>query len=76
MSIKGFLIVLVLAIAGNYAAERWVLKDPNDPNDPGFVDFKPGFGMDDVARGATIALAVIVGGGVLKKALGGKRKAA
>lgn len=74
MNLKGFLIVLLLAVLGNYVAERFVIKDPNDPNDQGFVDFKPGFGTDDIARGATIALCVVLGGGILKKALGAGKK--
>lgn len=69
---KGFLLLIVLAIAGNYLAERFVIKDPNDPNDTGLVEQAPGMGLDDFARGATIAATVILGRKLLSGVLGKK----
>ena len=55
MNVKTLLILTGAAAAGNFVAERFLLKDgPDDPS--GFIEVKPGFGMDDVARAATIAL--------------------
>lgn len=55
MNIKTLLILTGAAAAGNFVAERFILKDgPDDPS--GFIEVKPGFGLDDVARAATIAL--------------------
>ena len=55
MNVKTLLILTGAAAAGNFVAERFLLKDgPDDPS--GFVEVKPGFGMDDVARAATIAV--------------------
>jgi hypothetical protein len=46
-------------IAGNYIAERFVLKaGPDDPT--GFVMVADGLGMDDIARAACVLLAVWV----------------
>ena len=55
MNIKTLLILTGAAAAGNFVAERFILKDgPDDPT--GFLEVKPGFGLDDVARAATIAV--------------------
>jgi hypothetical protein len=55
MNIKTLLILTGAAAAGNFVAERFILKDgPDDPS--GFLEVKPGFGLDDVARAATIAV--------------------
>lgn len=55
MNIKTLLILTGAAAAGNFVAERFILKDgPDDPS--GFIEVKPGFGLDDVARAATIAV--------------------
>jgi len=55
MNIKTLLILTGAAAAGNFVAERFILKDgPDDTS--GFIEVKPGFGLDDVARAATIAL--------------------
>ena len=72
MNFKGLLIVILLAGIGNYLAERFVIKDPNDPHDTGIVDQAPGLGMDDLARATTIGLTVILGGSLARKFLGGK----
>lgn len=51
---KGLLVVFGAAIVGNIVAEKFLLKaGPDDPD--GFIEVKDGFGMDDAARGATIA---------------------
>lgn len=71
---KGLLIVFVLALLGSYLVERFVIKDPADPNDTGFVEAAPGFGMDDVARAAGLAIVIVFGGKLFRKFLG--RKAA
>lgn len=57
--IKHLLVYGGAAVAGNMIAERFILKDgPDDPS--GFVEVKPGFGMDDIARALTIAALAIV----------------
>jgi hypothetical protein len=53
MDIKKLAIGFAGAIAGNYIAEKWVLKmGPDDPT--GFVPVADGLGLDDAARAATI----------------------
>lgn len=63
---KGTLVLLGSVIAGNYLAERFLLKSsPEDST--GMFLVADGFGMDDVARAAAI-----VGVSLLaKKFLGG-----
>jgi hypothetical protein len=57
---KKAVVVFGSVIAGNYLAERFVLKaSPEDPT--GFVQVADGLGMDDVARAATILLVVWLG---------------
>lgn len=56
---KGFLVVVGAAIVGNMIAERYVLKStPEDPT--GFILVADGIGLDDAARGATIAAVYLV----------------
>lgn len=65
---KKTIVVFASVIAGNYLAERFVLKSgPDDPT--GFVQVADGLGMDDVARAATI-LAVLFLGDKLAKSIG------
>ena len=54
MQIKNIAIGIGAAIAGNYIAEKWVLKQTHD--DPhGFVDVTYGqIGLDDLARAGCI----------------------
>lgn len=57
--VKQLLIFGGAAVAGNYVAERFLLKDgPDDPS--GFVEVKPGFGMDDITRALAIAAFAIL----------------
>lgn len=70
MNIKGALVVFGSAIAGNFAAEKFLLKDPTDPNDKGLVEVQPGFGMDDVVRALAITVVVLVGQAVLGRKKG------
>lgn len=59
-------IVFGSVIAGNWLAERFVLKSsPDDPT--GFVLVADGLGMDDVARAATILLMVYVGDQIARR---------
>lgn len=63
---KKTLIVFGGVIAGNYLAERFVLKaSPDDPS--GFIQVADGIGMDDVARAATILLVVWLADSVTKR---------
>jgi hypothetical protein len=53
-------IIFASVIAGNFVAERFVLKaSADDPT--GFVQVADGLGMDDVARAACVLLMVWVG---------------
>lgn len=53
-NVKGFVVLIGAAIVGNMVAEKFLLKaGPDDPD--GFIEVKPGLGLDDVARGAAIA---------------------
>ncbi len=53
-------IVFGSVIAGNWLAERFILKaSPDDPS--GFVQVADGLGMDDVARAAAVLLMVYLG---------------
>jgi hypothetical protein len=45
------------ASVGNWIADAWILKA--GPADEGFVDMEPGFGMDDVVRGITVAVSIL-----------------
>jgi hypothetical protein len=63
---KNLAIVGVSALAGNAIAEMAVLKPTADSR--GLVLMQPGFGVDDVARAATIAVTTyfamkLLGGG-------------
>lgn len=59
--VKNLAILTAAAVAGNYVAERFLLKDgPDDPS--GFVEVKPGFGLDDITRAATIAVFAMLAG--------------
>jgi hypothetical protein len=69
---KGLLIVFVLALLGNYLVERFVIKDPNDEADTGFIEARPGFGLDDAARAGGLALVIVFGGKLARRFLGGK----
>lgn len=58
-------------LAGEYVAEKWVLKDgPDDPD--GFIQMEDGFGLDEIARGVTV---FVVTWAVLRL-VRGKKKAA
>lgn len=60
-------IVFGSIIAGNFLAERFVLKaSPEDPS--GFVLVADGLGMDDVARAATILAVLWLGDKLVRKA--------
>lgn len=72
--LKGFVVVFVLAFVANWAVEKWVLKDPADDSDSGFIVQSPGLGIDDAARAAGVALLVVLGGGLVRKLLGGGKK--
>jgi hypothetical protein len=64
--VKQVAILTGAAILGNWLAERFILKDgPDDTS--GFVEVKPGLGMDDVARGLTIAAVVMLANKYLPK---------
>lgn len=54
MKLKGPLIVFGAAVLGEWITERFVIKD--GPDDTGFIARSPGFGMDEIARGAIIAI--------------------
>jgi hypothetical protein len=71
--LKGFVVVFVLAFVANWALEKWVLKDPADASDSGFVPQTPGLGMDDAARAAGVALVVVLGGRFVRSLLGGRK---
>ena len=45
-------------LAGNWVFDQWIVRSDANPN--GFVDFTPGFGLDDVVRAATVAGTAIV----------------
>ena len=45
-------------LAGNWVVDQWVIRSEANPN--GFVDFEPGFGLDDVVRSGVVATTAIV----------------
>ena len=45
-------------LAGNFVFDQWILRSNANPN--GFVEFKEGFGLDDVTRAAVVAPTAIV----------------
>lgn len=64
--VKQIAFVAGAAIAGNWLANRYVLRvTPDSPT--GFVDISPGFGADEIATGLVIAGVFLLG----KKLLGG-----
>jgi hypothetical protein len=72
--LKGIGILFVLAFAVNFATEKWVIKDPADPEDTGFVVQTPGpWGMDEVAKALAMALGIFYGGKLVRSLLGGKK---
>lgn len=72
MNFKTIIVLLLLIAVGEFVAEKWVLKDPADPTDTGFVVKGPGFGLHTFAQAGTVALVVYFG----KKFLGKKAGAA
>lgn len=52
---KDVIVLTGAAIAGNYFAEMFLLRAP-DGSGPGFFDVNDGLGMDDLARGLSIAI--------------------
>tara|TARA_B100002049_G_C15837208_1_gene273571 strand:- start:314 stop:508 length:195 start_codon:yes stop_codon:yes gene_type:complete len=44
-------------LAGNWVVDQWVIRSAENPN--GFVDFSPGFGLDDVVRSGVVATVAI-----------------
>lgn len=71
--LKGILVLFVLAFAANWLVERFVLKDPADEQDTGFVLQKPGLGWDDAARALGVALVVHFGGKIVRPLFGAKK---
>lgn len=49
-------VVFVGVVAGNYVAEKWILKA--NPEDPGFILAANGFGLDDLVRAAVCLTAI------------------
>tara|TARA_R100001086_G_scaffold227754_1_gene146973 strand:+ start:566 stop:763 length:198 start_codon:yes stop_codon:yes gene_type:complete len=45
-------------LAGNWVVDQWIIRSEANPN--GFVDFQPGFGMDDIIRSGVVATTAIV----------------
>ncbi len=64
--ITKLLITTILAAAGIWAAEKWVLTTGAD-GDGGFVQITPGFGMDDIAQALTVAVVIAFGAGLVGK---------
>ena len=59
-------IVFGSVIAGNWLAERFILKSSQE--DPtGFILVSDGLGMDDVARAAAVLLMVYVGDQIARR---------
>lgn len=73
--LKGFVVVFILAFAANWLIERFVLKDPADESDTGFIPQAPGLGWDDAARAAGVAALVVVGSATVRKVLGFRKAA-
>jgi hypothetical protein len=71
--LRGILILFILAFAANWAIEKWVLKDPADANDTGFIPQSPGLGLDDAARALGVAVVCFFGGSAVRRLLGGKK---
>lgn len=61
-----FAVLIGAVLAGNYLAERFILRPPGETG--GLIDVSPGFGMDDIARAAIVAGIAIGGAHLLKKA--------
>lgn len=45
-------------LAGNWVVDQWIIRSEANPN--GFVDFQPGFGVDDIIRSGVVASTAIV----------------
>lgn len=58
------LILVGGALAGSFVFEKWIAKNPATGS--GFVEVSDGFGLDDVARAATIAGVILVANKFLK----------
>jgi len=63
--LKGPLVVFAAAAIGEYVAENFIIKD--GPGDRGFINRTDGFGLDEVARAATIALLATIGMRLFKR---------
>lgn len=61
-----FAILVGSVLAGNYLAERFVLRVPGEAG--GLIDVEPGFGMDDVVRAGIVAGIAMGAAYALKKA--------
>lgn len=59
MKWKGPLVVFAAALAGEWIAENWIIKD--GPDDRGFIERSPGFGLDELARAGTVTVLALLG---------------
>lgn len=64
-NMKGGAAVVAGALVGNWAAERFVLRQPG--GDTGWVEVSEGFGMDDLARALVILVGVVAAQMVLRR---------
>ena len=55
--IKSILVATGAALVGNYVFERFLAK--NTVTGTGFIEIQEGLGLDDVARAATIGVAIV-----------------
>lgn len=61
--LKDVAVLTGAAVAGNYFAEMFLLRDSN--GNGGFIDVNDGLGLDDLARGVSIAIMASVIGKVI-----------
>ena len=64
-TMKQALAIAAGAVAGNFVAERWILKaSADDPT--GFILVADGFGMDDIVRAGVITAGALLAMKLLK----------
>jgi len=57
MNVRKIAMLTAGILAGNWVVDQWIIRSEANPN--GFVDFSPGFGLDDVVRAGVVATTAI-----------------
>jgi len=63
-SFQKIALLTVGVLAGNWVVDQWVIRSEANPQ--GWVDFQPGFGLDDVVRAGVVSTVAIFTGQLVR----------